>query len=101
MRIDLDPGAQLLPESGRSTRQSSVNANAQSSTSSPVGADQAQVSGIYSEIRALAGQAAQLPEGGPEKVSALRQMVLGNSYQPSSQRVAEALFAHMLVQPAA
>jgi flagellar biosynthesis anti-sigma factor FlgM len=52
------------------------------------------------EIRSLAAQAAQLPEAGQEKVSALRQMVLGGSYQPNSEQVAQALFAHMLVQPA-
>jgi flagellar biosynthesis anti-sigma factor FlgM len=101
MRIDLNPGAQPLPESGRTTSQNPGGTDAQSSAGSPVGEDQAQLSGVHVQIQALAAQAAQLPEIGQEKVSALRQMVLGNSYQPSSEQVAEALFAHMLVQPAA
>jgi len=99
MRIDLNPGAQLFAEVGRSDQNPSSVAG-QSSASSSVGQDQAQLSGVYAQIRALAAQASELPEGGQEKVNALRQMVLGNSYQPSSEQVAEALFAHMLVQPA-
>jgi flagellar biosynthesis anti-sigma factor FlgM len=101
MRIDLNPGAQPLPESGRSTNQSPVSADAHSSASGPVGEDQAQLSGVHVQVQALAAQISQLPELRQEKVSALRQMVLGSSYQPSSEQVAEALFAHMLVQPAA
>jgi hypothetical protein len=115
MRIDLNQEAQLLPESGRtssqglvnqgsvnqsSANQSSVSASASSATS-PAGEDQARLSGVYGQIRVLAAQASQLPEVGGAKVSALRQMVLGNSYQPSSEQVGEALFAHMLVRPAA
>jgi hypothetical protein len=34
-------------------------------------------------------------------VNALRQAVLGSTYQPSSKQVADAMFAHMLVAPAA
>jgi flagellar biosynthesis anti-sigma factor FlgM len=99
MRIDLNREAQVLPEVGRSTNQNPSSAAGQSSAGSAVGRDQAELSGVYTEIRALAAQAAQLPEAGEEKVSALRQMVLGGSYQPSSEQVAQALFAHMLVQP--
>jgi len=101
MRIDLNLGAQPLPESGRSGSPSPMSAEAQSSASSALGEDQAQLSGVHAQIQALAAQASQLPEGGQKKVNALRQMVLGNSYQPSPEQVAEALFAHMLVQPAA
>ncbi|MGA9543179.1 MAG: flagellar biosynthesis anti-sigma factor FlgM [Candidatus Sulfotelmatobacter sp.] len=99
MRIDLNAEAQLLPELSRTANQNASSAAGQSSAASPVGQDQAQVSGVYTEIRALAGQASQLPEAGEEKVSALREMVLGGSYQPSAGQVAQALFAHMLVQP--
>jgi flagellar biosynthesis anti-sigma factor FlgM len=104
MRIETNPGAQLLPESGRtssqsSSSQSSSSAAGESSAGSPVGQDHAQLSGAYTEIRALAAQVSQLPEAGEGKVSVLRQMVLGGSYQPSSEQVAQALFAHMLVQP--
>jgi flagellar biosynthesis anti-sigma factor FlgM len=101
MRIDLNPGAQPLPESGRSGTQNPASAAAQPSAGSALGEDQAQLSGVHAQIQSLAEQAAQLPEVRQEKVSALREMVLGNSYQPSSEQVAEAVFAHMLVQPAA
>jgi flagellar biosynthesis anti-sigma factor FlgM len=101
MRIDLAPGAQLFPETDRNTRQVSVSTNAESSTSSPVDAYHRQLSGGYSEIRKLAALAAQLPDVGQEKVKALRKIVLGGSYEPSSEQVAEALFAHLLVKPAA
>jgi flagellar biosynthesis anti-sigma factor FlgM len=99
MRIDLNPEAQMLPEVSRTANQNPLSVAGQSSAASPVGQDQAQLSGVYTEIRALAAQVSQLPEAGEEKVSALRQMVLGGSYQPSSKQVAQALFAHMLVQP--
>jgi flagellar biosynthesis anti-sigma factor FlgM len=100
MRIDLNPEAQLLPEVSRTANQNPSGAAGQSSVASPVCQDRTQLSSVYMEIRSLAAQAAQLPEAGQEKVSALRQMVLGGSYQPNSEQVAQALFAHMLVQPA-
>jgi flagellar biosynthesis anti-sigma factor FlgM len=99
MRIDLNADAQVLPELSRTANQNASSASGQSSAGSPVGQDQTQLSGVYAQIRSLAGQASQLPEAGEEKVSALREMVLGGSYQPSAGQVAQALFAHMLVQP--
>lgn len=101
MRIDLNPEPQPLPENGRTNTQTASSAAGQSSVGSLAGEDQAQLSGVHAQIQALTAQASQLPEVDQEKVSALRQMVLGNGYQPSSEQVAEALFAHMLVQPAA
>jgi len=66
-----------------------------------LGEDQAQLSGTHVHIQELAAQLSQLPEIRQEKVNALRELVLGGSYQPSSKQVAEAVFAHMLVTPAA
>jgi flagellar biosynthesis anti-sigma factor FlgM len=100
MRIDLNQGAQP-PGSSRNITQSPASAAHGSSASSPLGEDQAQFSGVHAQVQALAAQVLQLPEVRQEKVNALRQMVLGSSYQPSSEQVAEALFAHMLVKPAA
>jgi flagellar biosynthesis anti-sigma factor FlgM len=97
MRIDLNPEAQPLPESNRTTGENAVNREVQSSAGSPVGEDRAQLSGTHAQIQALTAQAAQLPEAPQEKVSALRQMILGGNYQPSSEQLAGALFAHMLV----
>ncbi len=103
MRIDLNPGAQPLPESSRSSSQSSATSAsaASASAASPLGEDQAQLSGAHVQVQTLVAQALQLPEIRQEKVNALRQAVLGGSYQPSSTKVAAALFAHLVVDRAA
>jgi len=101
MRVDLNPGAQPLPESSRNSNQAAASSDARASASSPLGEDQAQLSGTRAQVQALAAQVSQLPEIRQEKVSALRQVVQGGSYQPSAKQVAEAVFEHMLVAPAA
>jgi flagellar biosynthesis anti-sigma factor FlgM len=101
MRIDSNQGAQPLPENKRSTHSSPVSVDARASTRTVFGEDSAQISGIHVQVQALVAQALQLPEVRQEKVNALRQSVLGGSYQPSSSQVAEAVFGHMLVSTAA
>ena len=101
MRIDGNQAAQSLPESGRTGSPSAASSDARNSTSSALGEDQAQFSGAQAQVQALAGQALQFPEIRQEKVNALRQVVLGGNYQPSSSQIAEAVFAHMLVTRAA
>jgi flagellar biosynthesis anti-sigma factor FlgM len=99
MRIDVNQAAQPLSESVRSGNPSPASSAARASGRSPLGEDQAQLSGV--RVQVLATQVLQFPEVRQEKVSALRQVVLGGSYQPSSKQVAEAVFAHLLVLPAA
>jgi flagellar biosynthesis anti-sigma factor FlgM len=106
MRIDGNQAAQSLPESGRSANPSPATGDARSSVSSPLGEsslgeDQAQFSGATGQVQALAEQVLQFPEIREEKVNALRQVVQDGNYQPSSKQVADAMFAHMLVTPAA
>jgi flagellar biosynthesis anti-sigma factor FlgM len=101
MRIDGNQAAQPLPESGRPTNPSPASGDAGSSASSPLGEDQAQFSGSQAQVQALAEQVLQFPEIRQEKVNALRQVVIGGNYQVSSKQVAGALFAHLLVTPAA
>jgi flagellar biosynthesis anti-sigma factor FlgM len=103
MRIDLNPGAQPLPESSRSTSQSSAASagSAGAAATSALGEDQAQLSGAHAQVQSLVAHALQLPEIRQEKVNALRQAVLGGGYQPSSTQVAAALFAHLVVERAA
>ncbi len=103
MRIDFNPGTQPLPESSRSSTQSSLASTSAAGTaaSSPLGEDQAQFSGAHVQVQSLVAQALQLPEIRQEKVNALRQAVLGGNYQPSSEKVAEALFTHLVVERAA
>jgi flagellar biosynthesis anti-sigma factor FlgM len=100
MRIDPNQTAQALPESSRSSGQSPASGDTRASAGSPLGEDQAQLSGIHTQVQTLTAQAAQLPEIRQEKVNALRQAVLGGSYQPSAAQVAEGLFAHMVVKAA-
>jgi len=94
MRINQNPAAQPA-ESGRARTQSAASDDARASASSPFGADEAQLSGTHVQVQALAAQATQLPEIRQEKVTALRQVVLGGSYQPGAEQVATALFEHM------
>jgi hypothetical protein len=95
---DLNTGTQPSQETGRTPSQSPVSGEAHSCVEGIVGEEQAQLSGGYVQIRALAALAAGLPEVGHEKVSALRLMVLSSSYKPSPEQIAESLFAHMLEQ---
>jgi flagellar biosynthesis anti-sigma factor FlgM len=101
MRIDGNQTAQPLPESGRSANSGPAGSEAASSAGSPLGEDQARFSGGQGQIQALVGQALQFPEIREEKVNALRQAVLGGTYQASSKQFADAMFVHMLVAPAA
>jgi flagellar biosynthesis anti-sigma factor FlgM len=98
MRIDSNQAVPLLRETGQSGRNSSTGASAaenRASISSTLGEDSAQLSGTHVQVQALVAQALQFPEVRQEKIDALRQSVLGGSYQPTSKQVAEAVFAHL------
>src|ERR1700691_2231575 len=97
MRIDPNPAAQAFPES-RSSSPSPASGDTRVSAGNPLGEDQTQLSGIHAQVQTLTAQAAQLPEIRQEKVNALRQAVLGGSYQPSAAQVADGLFAYMAVK---
>jgi flagellar biosynthesis anti-sigma factor FlgM len=102
MRIDGNQAPQSLPESGRAANPNAASSEARSSVgSSPLGEDQAQFSGVQGQVQGLTEKVLQFPEIREEKVNALRQAVLGGSYQPDPKQVADAVFAHMLVTPAA
>jgi flagellar biosynthesis anti-sigma factor FlgM len=103
MRIDGNTGAQALPESSRTNSQTAASGDARTaaSSASATGQDQAQLSGVHVQVQVLTAQALQLPEVRQDKVNALRQVVLSGNYQPSAGQTADALFAHLLVEPAA
>jgi flagellar biosynthesis anti-sigma factor FlgM len=101
MRINLNQGAQELPESSRAKNSSPASADARASASGALGEDSAQLSGTQGQVQALVAQALQFPEVRQEKVNALRQLVQSGSYQPSAKQVGDAVFDHMLVNPAA
>jgi flagellar biosynthesis anti-sigma factor FlgM len=102
MRIDSNQGTQPLPESGRSSNQTTASdRTASPSGSSVLGEDQAQLSDTHVQIQALVAQVAQLPETNQGKINALRQAVVAGTYQPNSDQVADALFANMVVKLAA
>ncbi|MFZ0774293.1 MAG: flagellar biosynthesis anti-sigma factor FlgM [Candidatus Sulfotelmatobacter sp.] len=103
MRIDPNQGAQALPESGRTSNQTTARDSAASrgGGSGALGEDQAQLSGDHVQIQALVAQVAQLPETTQGKIDALRQAVVAGKYQPSPDQVAAALFTDMVVKLAA
>jgi flagellar biosynthesis anti-sigma factor FlgM len=106
MRIDGNQAPQSLPESGRAGNPNAAGSETRSTTrsttgSSALGEDQAQFSGVQGQVQALTEQVLQFPEIREAKVSALRQALLGGTYQPDSEQVADAVFAHMMVTPAA
>ena len=99
MRIDSKQSGQTVSES----KQSATSSKTASSGSSPakgglrvnLNQDQAQLFGAHLLARALATEAAQLPEVRQEKVSALRQAVRSGEYRPDPEQVAGALFSHL------
>jgi len=113
MRIEGNQAAQTLSESGTSGSSSAASAgingglggvlsgDARGSTSSALGEDQAQFSGAQWQVQALGEQALQFSEIRQEKVDALRAVVLGGNYQIDSKQLGDAVFAHLLVTPAA
>ncbi len=103
MRIASNQGAQALPDSQRTSNPAVAKAGAPalSGVSSPVGGDQAQLSGIHVQIQALVVQVSQLPEATQEKVNALRQAIISGTYRRSPAQVAEALFSNLVVKLAA
>jgi flagellar biosynthesis anti-sigma factor FlgM len=95
MRINPNQRALPVPESDRSSNANSVTKNGRALAGSPLGEDQAQLSGVRVHVPALAAQVMQFPEVRQERVNALRQAVLEGSYQPSAVQVADALLDHM------
>jgi flagellar biosynthesis anti-sigma factor FlgM len=100
MRIDLNPGPPTSPETSRSSAQN--NGPASSSARSPLDLeDQTELSGAHSQVQALVAQASQLPEIRQERVHALRQAIQSGQYESTPEKVAGAMFAHMIDGPAA
>ena len=97
MRIDLHHGPQQVAENTRTSTQDTAG----SVSLGALGEDQAQLSGTHVQVAALVAQASQLPEIREERVQALRQAVQGGQYQPSPEKIAGAMFAHMIAGPAA
>jgi flagellar biosynthesis anti-sigma factor FlgM len=97
MRIDLNHESQPLPETSRSSAQSTAAAATSASASQTLGGeDQAELSGAHAQVQALVAQASQLPEIREERVQVLRQAVVDGSYSTNPEDVAGALFAHLL-----
>lgn len=117
MRIDSNPGAQQGSNSERASNPPLASASPASASaasalgssalgssalgSSALGEDQAQLSSFHLEVQGLIAQLSVLPETTPQKVSALREAVVADSYQPRPDEVAGALFSNMVVKLAA
>ena len=99
MRINLNSPPQ--PSHDSSSRTSSASNDGPSASHPLAGEDQAQLSGIHIRGQALAAQISQLPEVRQERVQALRQAIQNGQYQASPEKVAGALFDHMIAGSAA
>jgi anti-sigma28 factor (negative regulator of flagellin synthesis) len=66
-----------------------------------MGKDRAELLRIRAKIQVLAAQVLRCPEIRQEKVTALRRAILAGGYQPTADQLAQAVFMHMLVKPAA
>ena len=97
MRIDLNHGPQPSLGTDQHSAESTVAASSFSASSVPAGEDQAGLSGT--QVQALVARAAQLPEVRQERVHALRQTIESGLYHPGSERVAGAMFEHMIAVP--
>ncbi len=101
MRIDSNQSSKAITESQRSDSRVPAKSPGASPDVSPLGEDQAQLSGIHLQIQALVALTTQLPESSPEKVSALRQAIAGGSYQPIPEQVAGAVLENLALNRAA
>ena len=105
MRVDPNQVAQPLLESGRNSNTRAASSESQSAAGNALdsvfGEDQADLSSGPGQVQTLVSQVAQLPDIRQETVNALRQAILGGSYQPGPTQISEALFAHMLGLPGA
>jgi flagellar biosynthesis anti-sigma factor FlgM len=101
MRIDLNQTSQPLHETNSNSATSAGAAVPASVTSGLGGEDQAQLSGVHAHVLALVAQASQLPEVREQRVHALRQAIQSGQYQSSPEKVAGAVFAHMITGAAA
>jgi flagellar biosynthesis anti-sigma factor FlgM len=100
MRIDSNQGGQVS-ENNRADAGPQTASFSSSSASGVLTEDLPQLSGAHVLVQVLAAQASQLPEVRHEKVNALRQAVQSGNYRPHSEKVAIALFSHLLAAPAA
>jgi flagellar biosynthesis anti-sigma factor FlgM len=101
MKIDLNYGAQAVPEGERSAQNTPATASSNSSASAgTIGGieDQTHLSGALAQVQALTAQAAQLPEIREAKVQSLRQTVLSGQYNPGPENVAGAMLGYMTME---
>ena len=100
MRIDLNLGPQPLPETNRNTPSTGVPASP-SGGSALNREDQAQLSGSHAQVLALVAQASQFSEAREERIHILRQAIQSGQYQSSPEKVAGAIFEHLIAGSAA
>jgi flagellar biosynthesis anti-sigma factor FlgM len=102
MRVDPNPSSQPLLENTRNQNATQAGSGSQSTASVlGIGEDQADLqagpSSSAAQAQTLERQLSELPDTRQETVNALRQAILGGSYQSAPSQISEALFAHMLV----
>lgn len=97
MKIDptIQGTSDLQSDAVKSSKSSKVRAQEGKSEtlSAVVSGDTFQVSGTQAEVQQLTGQMAHVPEVRAERVEPLKAAVEQGTYQPDSQRVADAMLA--------
>ena len=101
MRIDLNERSQPFPETEVRSPERITDAHRPSASDACGSEDQAELSWVCAQVRALAAQAAQLPEVRQERVQALRQTIERGLYYPGPAQVAGAIIEHMITGPTA
>lgn len=99
--MKIDPNIQLPgdPQANRVANTATKAAAPSRSSASAAGADAAvgedtfSLSSAHGEIQTLTAQLAKVPEVRTQRVAALQQRVNSGSYQPDSQKVADAIIA--------
>ncbi|HEY2545821.1 MAG TPA: flagellar biosynthesis anti-sigma factor FlgM [Candidatus Acidoferrum sp.] len=82
-RVTNAPGKATLPQRSSSS----------AGTSSPTGEDTFSPSSTHDQVQSLTAGLASVPEVRTQLVAALQQRVNSGTYQPSSQKVADAIIA--------
>jgi flagellar biosynthesis anti-sigma factor FlgM len=101
MRVDLNERPQPFAETEVSSQERVTGTYGASASDASAGEDQAEFPRVQAQVRALAAQAARLPEVRQERVQALRQTIERGLYCPGPARVAGAILEHMITGPTA
>ncbi len=101
MRIDLDLGPPQRSETICNSMLDTAVCVTSSGATALAEEEHQQFSESHAQVLALVAQARQFPELREERIHVLRQAVQSGHYQSSPEKVADAIFAHLIAGSAA